>query len=226
MSATAVSRVGRNLIKAQPRGFDISVPLEDSSGAGLIPAFTLIGVKADGFGEIAVSSVAYNWLGYTTGEVDTSDDAADGDSAINVRVQCVAKLIGAALVQADVGSAVYVSDNQTITLTQGEGQEVIDIIGGGTAGDHTVTGIQAEDELVSVIHETSAGFQVDLTSEFTVASDNTINNDAGTDTSSDSLIVTYRKKSPAAVGYITEFISATEAFVFIPGRLPVGVISL
>lgn len=229
MSATAVSRVGRNLIKSQPRGFKVSVRLEDSSGAGLIPAFTLIGVKADGFGEIAVATVAYNWLGYTTSEVDTSDDAADGDSLIDVRVQCVAKLIGAGLVQGDVGSPVYVTDNQTITTTVGEGTEVFLIVAAANQpGDHPVNGISAEDELVSVIQQIAAtGVTVDLTSEFTVTADDTINNTGGTDVDdADLLEVTYRKKTAAFVGYITEFISATEVFVFVPGNLPAGVISI
>lgn len=224
MSATAVSRIGSNLIKTEPRGFDIEVRLEDMSTPALLPAFTLVGVKADGYGETAVSTVAYNWVGYTTAERDTSDDAADGDTVIGLRVGCVAKLVGAGLAQTDVGSAVYITDNQTITTTVGEGSAVTTIVAGASAGDVTVTGIQAEDNLVRVLHETIAGFLVDLTSEFSIASDNTINNAAGTDTSSDSLIVEYQKKSPGFVGYITEFISATSVFVFIPGRLGVGVV--
>lgn len=301
MSATAVSRVGKVLIKTEPRGFNLLVRLEDSSTPGIIPAFTLLGVKADGFAEIPVSTVAYNWIGYTTEEVDTSDDASDGDSLVTIRVGCVAKLVGASLTQADVGSPVYLADNQTVTTDVGEGKpvtvkiaggsagdhtvtgiaanddlvsvfqesinETIKIIGGGAAGNHTVTGIVlADDELVSVIHETIAGFLVDLTSEFTIDSDdtidntagtattsdslivtyrkrsglrlvdltsefsidsvNTINNDAGTATTDDSLIVTYRNKSAAFVGYITEFLSATEVYVFLPGRLPPGIISV
>lgn len=301
MSATSVSRVGKVLIKTEPRGFNLVVRLEDSSTPGLIPAFTLLGVKANGFAEIPVSTVAYNWIGYTTEEVDTSGDAADGDSLVKIRVGCVAKLIGAALTQADVGSPVYLTDNQTVTTTVGEGSpvtvqiaggaagnhvvtgiaanddlvsvfqesinETIDIIGGGAAGNHTVTGIVlADDEIVSVLHETIAGFIVDLTSEFTIDSDDTIDNTGGTATTSDSLIVTYRKrsglrlvdltseftisavnqinntggsattddslivtyrnKSAAFVGYITEFITATEVYVFLPGRLPPGIISV
>lgn len=226
MALTLVSRVGSNLIKTEPRGFDIEVRMEDSSALTVIPAFTLIGVKADGFGEVAVSTVAYNWVGYTTSEDDPSDDAADGDTIIALRVGCVANLIGSGLAQLNVGDAVYVTDNQTVTVTAGEGNEVTTIVAGAVAGNVVVTGVQAEDELVRVLHETIAGFLVDLTSEFTISADDQINNTGGTDTSSDSLIVEYRSKSAAFVGYITEFVSATEVFVFIPGRLPVGVISI
>ena len=65
------------------------------------------------------------------------------------------------------------------------------LIDGGSAGDHTVPGIATTDTLISVIHNT-AGALVDLTSEFTIGSADTINNDSGTDTSSDDLLVTYQ----------------------------------
>lgn len=226
MSATATSRVGSNLIKAKPQGFEITVKMEDSSTAGILPANTLIGVKADGYGEIAVPSVPYAFVGFLTEEVDVSGDTADGDTSVGVSVQVVANLKATGLTQASVGNPVYITDNQTVTETPGEGTLVRAIVAGGSAGDFTVTGIQAEDELVSVLHETTAGNFADLTSEFSVTADNTINNDGGTATTSDSLIVEYRKKTPGFVGYITEYVSATECFVFLPGRLPVGVISI
>ena len=65
------------------------------------------------------------------------------------------------------------------------------LIAGGVAGNHTVTGIATTDTLISVIHNT-AGALVDLTSEFTIDSANTIDNASGTDTSSDDLLVTYQ----------------------------------
>jgi hypothetical protein len=65
------------------------------------------------------------------------------------------------------------------------------VIAGGVAGNHTVSGIGAGDRIVSVVHDTTAGALVDLTSEFSVTAANTINNAAGTDTSSDFLVVTY-----------------------------------
>jgi len=70
------------------------------------------------------------------------------------------------------------------------------IIGGGAAGDHTVTGIATTDKLLSVIHldmtdasETGA----DLTAEFSISAANTINNAGGTNTTGGFLLVTYRR---------------------------------
>lgn len=64
-------------------------------------------------------------------------------------------------------------------------------IDGGAAGDHTVTGIATDDELIAVMHETPGTSFADLTSEFSISAADTINNDTGTDTSSDKLWVFY-----------------------------------
>lgn len=119
MAAATESRVGADLIKAQPRGFDVVVQMEDSSGAtgGILPAFTLIGIKADGYGEIAAANVAYELVGLLADEVDVSDDAADGDTSVGVRFGCVAKFAASGLTIADVGSQVFIVDNQTVTTT-------------------------------------------------------------------------------------------------------------
>jgi len=73
------------------------------------------------------------------------------------------------------------------------------IIAGGSAGDHTVTGIKKGDKLVSVLHvdftdasETGA----DITSEFggngkIVEVDDTLNNTGGTDTTGGFLLVAW-----------------------------------
>jgi len=74
------------------------------------------------------------------------------------------------------------------------------LIAGGSAGDHTVTGIATTDTLVSVIHNT-AGTLADLTGEFTISAADTINNVGGTDTSSDQLLVTYTTPSAATNAY-------------------------
>ncbi len=75
-------------------------------------------------------------------------------------------------------------------------------IDGGSAGDHTVTGILQTDELVSVLQvDIDTGNVVDvvdLTSEFTISAANTINNTGGTDTTGDTLIVTYRRNPTIA----------------------------
>lgn len=63
-------------------------------------------------------------------------------------------------------------------------------IAGGAAGDHTVTGIKPRDTLVSVLQIEDTDVS-DLTSEFSISADDTINNADGTATTGDALIVTY-----------------------------------
>lgn len=79
------------------------------------------------------------------------------------------------------------------------------VISGGVAGNHTVTGIRVEsasalgggDDLVSVIRHIGAGTAVtdisDLTSEFTITADSTINNTGGTNTTGSKLQVLYSR---------------------------------
>ena len=64
------------------------------------------------------------------------------------------------------------------------------IVAGGSAGDHTVAGLKAKDELVSVIHYTAGALPADLTAEFSIVGDATVNN-TSTDTSSDAILVTW-----------------------------------
>jgi len=63
------------------------------------------------------------------------------------------------------------------------------IVAGAAAGDLTVTGIKPGDELVSVLDITGT----DLTSEFTITGDDTINNDGGTSSDTNQVIVTWVK---------------------------------
>jgi len=72
-------------------------------------------------------------------------------------------------------------------------------VAGGSAGPITVTGIKTTDTLVSVLRvdldATAANIDVDdLTSEFTISAADTITNAGGSATTSDKLIVTYRRK--------------------------------
>jgi hypothetical protein len=66
------------------------------------------------------------------------------------------------------------------------------IIDGGSAGDHTVTGIAPGDQIVEVVNGTD---DVVLTGEFTVTAANTINNTGGTATTGDKLYVRYVDKT-------------------------------
>ena len=75
----------------------------------------------------------------------------------------------------------------------GVGQGVVAIIGG-VAGDHTVTGIKTTDKLLAVQAVTfAAGLPTAVTgllSEFTISADDTINNDDGTSTATQLVLVT------------------------------------
>jgi hypothetical protein len=67
----------------------------------------------------------------------------------------------------------------------------VTLVNGGAAGNHTVTGITAADEIVFVAHISTAASVAtiaDLTSEFTAGA-GVINNAAGTDTTNDQLMV-------------------------------------
>lgn len=73
---------------------------------------------------------------------------------------------------------------------------------GGTAGDHTVTGIKTTDKLLAVqAIAFTAGVPTSVTgllSEFSISDDDTINNDDGTDTSNMILLVTVAAGLPRA----------------------------
>lgn len=73
------------------------------------------------------------------------------------------------------------------------------VVSGAAAGNVTVTGIKAEDHLVSVLHENSSGVTVEnLVDEFSITADDTINNTGGTSSASGKLIVQYYDLSAGA----------------------------
>ena len=67
------------------------------------------------------------------------------------------------------------------------------VIAGGVVGDLTVSGIREGDELISVLDVTTPE---DLTAEFAITADNTINNDGGTVTTGKNLVVSYMQWTP------------------------------
>lgn len=77
-----------------------------------------------------------------------------------------------------------------------------DVVAGAVAGDVAVADINEGDVLKSVIfHDPDDGGAgvsglTDVTDEFTIASDGTINNDGGTDTSNGQLIVIWIAADP------------------------------
>lgn len=70
------------------------------------------------------------------------------------------------------------------------------LISGGSAGNHTVSGLSIRDELVFVFEQNgTSGILTDLTTEFDIKKADTIDNTGGTSTSSDKLLVMYISKS-------------------------------
>lgn len=73
------------------------------------------------------------------------------------------------------------------------------LVAGGAAGEIAVADIKKEDQIVGVMHDTSAGVLADLTAEFvantlpaySVVKDGYIDNTGGTATTGDVLLVTW-----------------------------------
>jgi hypothetical protein len=97
-----------------------------------------------------------------------------------------------------VGNDQVAADADIAHTKLGTGVIAVAVIDGGAAGDHTVTGITTDGELVSVLHLPNAGAvddTADLTDEFTISAADTINNDAGTATTDGKLLVIYEDRS-------------------------------
>lgn len=102
----------------------------------------------------------------------------------------------------------------------------VTLVAGGSAGNHTVTGIATTDRIVSVLHASTAASiatLADISGEFSITGANTINNALGTDTTSDQLWVIWEDASAGAeegsiVGYADEAQSPSGADVRIKVR--------
>lgn len=70
-------------------------------------------------------------------------------------------------------------------------------IAGGSAGNHTVTGIKVGDEIAVVLvqDDTTKYFDDEIADEFTITADDTINNTGGTDTTSHHLVILWWDKT-------------------------------
>lgn len=72
------------------------------------------------------------------------------------------------------------------------------VVAGDAAGDIAVTGIKTHDVILSVTQFIGAGVDVtdvaDLTDEFSITADDTVNNTGGTDTTGDKLLVLYAQR--------------------------------
>lgn len=117
--------------------------------------------------------------------------------------------VGAGVVSDATGRAV------TITAAQAGAGTSVTAIAGGSAGNHTVTGITTSDALISVVrlNRDATAANIDLstiTSEFTITAANTINNAGGTDTTGDTLLITYADAS-AKISQVGVAVSAATA---------------
>lgn len=70
-------------------------------------------------------------------------------------------------------------------------------IAGGAAGNHTLTGISTEDSLLGIAHVTidtdgTVADTTDILSEFSITSDDTLNNAGGTGTTDDLLLILWQ----------------------------------
>ena len=71
----------------------------------------------------------------------------------------------------------------------------IALINGGAAGNHTVSGLTIQDELIGVFEQDgTSGILTDLSTEFSIKTSDTIDNTGGTATSGDKLLIFYLSK--------------------------------
>ena len=71
----------------------------------------------------------------------------------------------------------------------------VSLISGGAAGNHTVSNIKINDELIAVLEQNgTSGILTDLSTEFSIVKADTIDNTGGTATSSDKLLIFYISK--------------------------------
>lgn len=126
MADATAGRVGNDLVRYSPGSRRI--PVQFAMGENFY-ANTLVGVLAsDGFAYPFDATEAYTWVGLITEDVDTTADAADGDTVGDIWVGVSAKFVAAGLVQADQGKLVYGQDNQTVAITQGGTEEAVGYI--------------------------------------------------------------------------------------------------
>lgn len=125
-------------------------------------------------------------------------------SAAAIGAYAPVDVIGTAVVEsgaAILAGAPVQSDASGRAITAAASSIKQAVIAGGAAGALTVTGIATTDRLIGVVRlnrdGTAATIDVtNITAEFTITAANTIDNTAGTNTTGDSLIVTYESVSP------------------------------
>jgi hypothetical protein len=163
------------------------------AAGGVIAGYRIVNLSADG--TVVQSDAATDAL---WGVADMNGAVASGDP-VDVHLLGLAEVqyggtitCGDKLTADADGKAISVSGVSASSTVQA-------LIAGGSAGDHTVTGIALADTLVSVFEQDgTSGLLTDRTSEFTISAADTINNTGGTDTTGDKLLITYVDASSSA----------------------------
>ena len=80
---------------------------------------TLAVYNTDGFAVVGVNSAGHRFAGVVTHKVIQTDTAAsNGDKKLQVWLEGIFEMVGASLAATDVGRPVWLSDDQTFSLTQ------------------------------------------------------------------------------------------------------------
>lgn len=130
----------------------------------------------------------------------TPDGGVSGDTVSAIVAGLILVEAGGVIAVGDVIASDATGRAVAQTATQAGAGTVTAAIAGGSAGNHTVTGIATTDTLISVVRlnrdATAANIDISaITSEFTITAASTINNAGGTDTTGDTLLITYRDAS-------------------------------
>jgi len=195
-------------------------PVLNKKASGMLFGFALETITSGSTATIEVlqvNAMGPGTVDIPAGVVDTSELAADAVTGAKIEDDAVdSEHIAAGAIDLEhmsansVDSDQYVDgsiDNAHLAANSVDSDNYVDgsidkehlaggfmnvtLVAGGAAGNHTVTGITASDEVVFVGHLSTAAAiatLADLTSEFTPGVD-LINNDGGTDTTNDQLMV-------------------------------------
>ncbi len=156
----------------------------------------IVGPEVVGTRRHVVVEVTFDNSYPTNGEAITANDLGLG------RIDSLVPVSSTNVVEWDA------TNSKLVVYASGGGGDtgvVSAVIAGGATGNHTVTGITTADTLLSVVRldrdSTAANINIsDLTGEFTIDSANTIDNDSGTTTTGDALLILYGNASAASTG--------------------------
>ena len=175
-----------------------SAPVNEPEGVFIkaaLQAGDTVTLVMDGWLDIgnALSSLDYGapvWLSRTAGKLA---DVDEGDGILIGEVwPAFGNTTADKLLYVNPKTLADIAPNSVTNNMLAGGFLKVTLVAGGSAGDHTVTGITTADQIAFVGHFSTAAAiatLADLTSEFSITGTNTINTGGGTDTSSDQLMV-------------------------------------